>query len=86
MLSGPVNASMYWSQTMIRKIKIWSLRKYTVWLLLLQKCQNKQELRKDSGCRDQSAHPMALFPGGLGHGGFILLPLVPNKQFSLLIF
>lgn len=38
------------------------------------------------GCRDHSAHPMGLFPGGLGHGGFILLPLVPNKHFSLLIF
>lgn len=49
MLSGPVNASMYWSRTMIRMIKIWSLRKCTAWMLLLLKCQNEQE--DEEGCR-----------------------------------
>lgn len=73
MLSGPVNTSMYWSQTMIRKIKIWSLRKYTVWLLLVQKCQNKQELRKDAGLPGSVLLSHGAASRGLGHGDFVFI-------------
>lgn len=49
MLSGPINASMYRSRSMIRMIKICTLRKCTAWMLLLLKCQNNQE--DEEGCR-----------------------------------